>query len=495
MYPVPICGDDVVLAHPCQNQFMSIRPSCRAWRGARGAWRLLLVALALCLLAAPAAQATCKRNNRSSYPFTPLSDGGSAQFWFGRINLASTEIEPVGSMLGTAVATAAEASGIDGDTLLWTCDLADAGQIYEVFSTNGDDRVGGFAEIGTKDGLYGFYRTWFPGVAIRLTHLRSGKVLSRYYQSSRLDTYDIDQAAKKILIRAKHLSPIKAEVARVSDLSPGTGTSNWCAGAPDNQRWAAVAYTCTQPNGYLMLRGPGYNRASGDTDDDGEDHAYRYRFFGAANGIAFGMRMGATLSVLPSCMVQNVTPEVVFPAISETELNQGDTRQAEFTLTFRCDEGVNSTPPFQPGTDDNQTAFGIQVSPGALAAARLMGYVNQAQGVRYLLSDGYGTDPSVAKGVGISLSDAESHQQMQWLSSSLSGHWLPSAFPAGASAGWHRLNASGQQRCKPRPPSAPASTGQFTVEKRLTATLQKLPGQTVTAGRVFSTAYVIVKVQ
>ncbi|MEV8761027.1 adhesin, partial [Klebsiella pneumoniae] len=99
-------------------------------------------------------------NNRIAYPFTPLSDGGSAQFWFGRINLASTVLQPAGTLLGSAVATAAEASGISGDTLLWTCDLADAGQISEVFSTNGDDRVGGFAEIGTQDGLPGFYRTW-----------------------------------------------------------------------------------------------------------------------------------------------------------------------------------------------------------------------------------------------------------------------------------------------------------------------------------------------
>jgi hypothetical protein len=33
------------------------------------------------------------------------------------------------------------------------------------------------------------------------------------------------------------------------------------------------------------------------------------------------------------------------------------------------------------------------------------------------------------------------------------------------------------------------------VEKRLTATLQKLPGKTVAPGRLFATAYVIVKVQ
>ena len=125
---------------------MSSRAPLRARQDAPAVLRLALLTLTLWLLCAPAAQAVCTRNNAAQYPFAPLSDGGSAQFWFGRINLASTAIQPVGTMLGSAVASAAEASGINGDTLLWSCDLADAGEIYEVFSTNGDDRVGGFAE-------------------------------------------------------------------------------------------------------------------------------------------------------------------------------------------------------------------------------------------------------------------------------------------------------------------------------------------------------------
>ncbi|WP_343723066.1 fimbrial protein, partial [Herbaspirillum seropedicae] len=149
-------------------------------------------------------------------------------------------------------------------------------------------------------------------------------------------------------------------------------------------------------------------------------------------------------------------------------------------------------PPAAAGTEDNQTAFGIQVSPGALAAARMLGYVNANEGVRYLLSDQYGLDPSVATGVGISLSDAQTHQQMLFLSSSLSGQWMGQSFPTGPTAGWYRLSSPDQSRC---PPPIPAAVNQYTVEKRLTATLQKLPGQTVTSGRIFSTAYVIVKVQ
>jgi hypothetical protein len=313
---------------------------------------------------------------------------------------------------------------------MWTCDLADAGQIYEVFSTNGDDRVGGAVQVGLLDGLNGFYKTWFPGVGIRLTHVRSGKVLQRYYQSSRLDNYQIDEVAQKIYIRAKHLSPIRAEIARVSDAGVGGYTSNWC---PVDARpgTGTVTYDCAQPNGYLMLRGPGYTSKQGVADDDGEDVAYHYRFWFAYNGVAFGMRKAARLSMLPSCAVQNLTPEVVFAPISISELELGQTRQATFTISFKCDIGMGSTAPSVPGTDDNLTAFGIQASTGAYLAAIPLGYVNADTGISYLLSDNYAADPGVAKGVGISLADADTGLPMNFLSSPVAGQGLASGFPGG----------------------------------------------------------------
>jgi hypothetical protein len=306
-------------------------------------------------------------------------------------------------------------------------------QIYEVFSTNGDDRVGGAVQVGLLDGLNG-YKTWFPGVGIRLTHVRSGKVLQRYCQSSRLDNYQIDEVAQKIYIRAKHLSPIRAEIARVSDAGVGGYTSNWC---PVDARpgTGTVTYDCAQPNGYLMLRGPGYTSKQGVADDDGEDVAYHYRFWFAYNGVAFGMRKAARLSMLPSCAVQNLTPEVVFAPISISELELGQTRQATFTISFKCDIGMGSTAPSVPGTDDNLTAFGIQASTGAYLAAIPLGYVNADTGISYLLSDNYAADPGVAKGVGISLADADTGLPMNFLSSPVAGQGLASGFPGGQGRG------------------------------------------------------------
>ena len=36
------------------------------------------------------------------------------------------------------------------------------GQIYEVFATNGDDRVGGYYDLGAQDGNPNYYATYFP---------------------------------------------------------------------------------------------------------------------------------------------------------------------------------------------------------------------------------------------------------------------------------------------------------------------------------------------
>lgn len=62
----------------------------------------------------------------------------------GRINLTSTYLQPVGTPLGSSVFDFT--SGVrypDPNKVLYECDASDVGQIFEVFATNGDDRVGG----------------------------------------------------------------------------------------------------------------------------------------------------------------------------------------------------------------------------------------------------------------------------------------------------------------------------------------------------------------
>jgi hypothetical protein len=430
---------------------------------------LHLALLALCASLANTAQAHCLR----IYNGLQVQDNYSAQIPFGKINLTTTYMQPVGTPLGSASVAAAAAPGLSPETVLWECDSRDANDIYELFSTNGDDRVGGYWEIGngagasSNDGLPGYYATWFPYVGIKVTHVNSGKVLTRYWQQSRITDYDT--VGNKIQIKAKHLSVLHADLARVSSLPPPGGSgSNFCGNmAPVN---GSSSYTCTQPNAYIQFRGPGIL-----SDKVGSDHNVNYLFHGAGNGIAFGMRSSATISYAASCVARNVTPVVSFMPITDTELNQGMTRSSDFTIELECASNVVS------GTAADQVALGIKVlSADAYSQAQALGLLTSGGGVRYLLSNGYGRDPAVATGVGVSLRHAASGEAMNFLASEAVG--------GGASAGWYPVLSGATDKG-----AGQSGYGQYV--HTITATLSALPGLSAKPGTVNATASVLVKLQ
>ncbi|MFZ1181549.1 MAG: fimbrial protein [Herbaspirillum sp.] len=427
--------------------------------GTRGLIRMIFVLTGL--LFCVTAQARCVRKNKMG----PALDNNSSQFQFGRINIIrTTTLQPVGTILGSAVATAGNAAGINDETVLWECDLADKDQLYEVFSTNGDDRVGGYFEIGAKDGLPGYYQTWFSFAAIKITHVRSGKVFTRHWQYAKLTNYDVE--GRKIKIRAKHLSPVQAELARVSTVQWG-GASNYCGNdMADDRGRSPWPYTCTQPNAYIAFSGPGYP-----ADPEGSDHATHHRFW-PKNGVAFGMRNAAWVSYEPTCVVRNTTPEVTFWPITVQEFQRGEKREVDFSIQLECDRNVNS------GTGQNQTAMGIQVSEDAYIKAMELGLVGSMGGVTHLLSNNYGVDPAIATGVGIRIRDADSGRPMNFLG------WQGGN--TGAGAGWYPVFSRGR----------PSGSGKTLHHTRvITASLEKLPGHVITPGRVYAIARVIVKVQ
>lgn len=402
-----------------------------------------------------------------------VEDTRSAGFPFGKVDLASSYLQPVGTPLGSATVAAAAARGLTPETVLWECDQSDANSLYEMFATNGDDRVGGFWEIGNgsgtsnNDGLPGYYATWFPYVGIKITHLNSGMVLTRYWQQAKLTRYD--EVGTKIQIKAKHLSMLHAELARVSSLPPAGGSgSNFCgdmASLKINAR-----YNCAQPNAYIQLRGPGIT-----SDEVGSDSNTHYVFHGAGNGVAFGMYRSATLRQRESCVVRSVTPVVSFTPITVRELNEGTSRSNDFTIELECVDRVKS------GTSLTKVALGIKVlSANAYAQAQALGLVTRKGGVRYLLSDNYGLDPAVATGVGISLRNMGNGEQMNFLGTEATG--------GGASAGWYPVlsgaSDSGEER-----------SGYHKYTQTISATLSALPGQEAKAGMVNATASVIVKIQ
>lgn len=435
-------------------------------------WGSLLLGISL-----PAA-ARCTR-------VSPAIDAGcdacGVGIGLGKVNLTSTYLQPIGSPLGSSVFNLT--SGVrypNADKVLYECDASDAGQIFEVFATNGDDRVGGHFDIGAVDGNPNYYATYFPYVGIRLTHLDSGRVFTRYWQASPISRYA--RVGNKIQIRVKDFSPIRADLIRVRTL-PGRGASNYCGYSASNPATGMASasgnasYTCNQPNGYVTFQGPGIT-----SDPIGSDSSNNFVTWATGRWNAMGMGTSpiSSLSHTATCVVRNVTPLVILPTISIKQLNAGQTSQAQFTINVECDNAAVS------GVSNNRTAMGLQVPYASFEFAQRIGLVNASGGVRYLLSDGYAEDPNIATGVGITIANSRTGTQMNFLGWNHCG--TTGSCPQGNNAGWYPVRDGASN-------AGSTAAGYTHYTTQLTATLTRLPGHIVTPGRVDAKAYVWVKVQ
>jgi len=135
------------------------------------------------------------------------------------------------------------------------------------------------------------------------------------------------------------------------------------------------------------------------------------------------------------------------------------------------------------GTGRNETAIGLQASPGALAAAQRLNLVTASGGVRYLLPDEYGA-PGVARGVGIRLVRAMDTTDVFFLGRGTTG--------GRTDAGWHPfLRGANMSGFSQQPGYSHWNIG-------FTAILEALPEasrETITPGKVHAAAHVLVKVQ
>jgi len=402
-------------------------------------------------------------------------DTRTAQIAFGRVNMTDTYLQPVGTLLASTIVPPTQYTygGATAATVLWTCDQADLPNLYFLAATNGDDRVGGFWETGAADGLSGVYATWLSYVGVKLT--MSGLTLSRYWQRIPLTTYAV--SGNRIQIRLQDVPAMQAELYRISSLPPAAGAaSDYCATMGSASATGTV-YTCVQPNAYIQLVGPGIVH-----DEIGEDSAYRYDFWGADNGFGYGMRQATSLSQVATCVARSATPHVLFPTVSAQQLQAGAVTQANFSVQVECSNSVSS------GTASGQTALGIQVSPGAYRAAQSLGLVNASGGVTALVSDNYGNDTGLAQGVGITLENATTGNSMVFVGQPGITGSVPSANPSGAGAGWYPVLEGASSM-------GTTQSGYTHYLQTFTATLRQLPSHMAQPGKVYATAYVLVKVQ
>ncbi|MDR9889181.1 fimbrial protein [Pseudenterobacter timonensis] len=426
--------------------------------------------------------ATCYRitgtttNSTSAYYTEPGK--GTAAAWDGMpdqagstgslptvVNINNTTFQPNGTLLATGIVPMVGNQTYNPEQILFRCQAADVNSLYEYYATNGDSTYGGNVEVGTSYGLPQAYQTYVPGMALRATNMMTGEYYSRYWKARQLTNLDKDSQGW-LLVKAKNFSNTKVELFRLS-----TSAGGW--GAADTG-----IYPQSQPATYMAFKGPGFSSGLSVGADSNSQYDGWYSAW--PGGVNLYHRLYIRRSA--SCVVNNVTPLVVFSTLSVSQLQAGAQSQKPISISFSCQTGgpaSTGVTAFTSGVAANQTAMGILVNPANAATATSLGLTSGA-GVTWLLSDNYGTDPSVATGVGIQIT--RTNGTVLNLLRTLSG-----AVAGGNAAGWYPLldDATGGQ----------VVNGVTTYSKTLNATLKAIPGQTITAGKVNATAQIIIQVQ
>ncbi len=326
---------------------------------------------------------------------------GSAANWLGAhdtangplglpsvVNVSSSSFVPYATLIASSVAPLSQygsSTGYDPEQVLFRCAPADA--VYEMYSTNADNIYSGWAgtdSTGKSIGLQAAYRTAWPNVLLRLTHMESGQYITDVWREHQLTGLDIDSRGYQ-LVKAKNFSAVRAE------LFSAPRENIYFPGNPPQYFFPERTYDYTQPSAYIAFKGPGIPYPVVGRIHYGNSNGWYYYWPGA-----IGLYNDVTLKRYPTCAVTNVTPYVVFPSISLGEINAGAFREAPFNLTFKCQTRMTNS------TARNGTALGIRVSAGSLSASSALGLINSYGGLSYLVSDRYG-QPGMAQGVGIRL--------------------------------------------------------------------------------------------
>jgi type 1 fimbria pilin len=430
------------------------------------------------LFSASTSYAVCSLN------WNPLTadttDGNATAIQLGNVNIASAYVQPVGTVLAhTVVPSPILPNAKSPEQAIWICDKADLPNIYFLVATNGDERWNGYNDIGGPDGLTDVYATLWKYVGLKL-QMRD-VVLTRYWKKLDIETYGT-RSDGKIEIRVKDIPPLEATLYRVSSV-PTTGKVV-CYG-PILYGTYKVGYNkplygqnplyCNQPSGYVQLSGNGKSAITFGHDPVGSDSDIYFAFFGAYNGFAYGFLNSSTrLSVVDSCAARNATPIVNFGTMQSADLKNGMIATAKVNVEIECSDTATS------GTATDQVAIGFLPSASALNNAKTLGLLSSNGTSEYLVSDNYNDDSS-AKGVGIQISNSRTGTKMRFLDEiHLAG--------TGTASGWYPV-------LEGNPGKISSISGYSTYLQQYDATLKKLPNEEVKAGKIKSTATVIVKVQ
>jgi len=429
--------------------------------------------LCMTMLIAHSAHAKC---NLTGVTNTQTIAGTIIKLNFGHINLTSAPLQPDGTPLARIAvpATNYTYNGAHPDSVLWECDKQDLGSIYFMVATNGDYVYGGMHEVGKTEKLTDVYRTQFAHVGLHLSMkgvalAKKWRPLPRLQEGEYLPFGEEDKdgnVKERIAIRLRDVPVMEATLYKVSDKlgRAPTGASR-------------ISSAVLEPNGYIQLVGPGLLH-----DEPDDDSQTKFLFYSGNNGLGYGMYNNATsVSQVATCVANVLTPHVPLGTITVQQLHEPpeSAASAPFSIEVDCNGG-----PKISGTENNQTALGLQASAGAFAAAKTLELVSPEGGVEYLLSDQYGM-PGIAQGVGIRVYDGDGEQR--WFVGQPGT--VGAGHPHGNLAGWYPVlkGVSGDAKNLP--------SGIRRRRLDFTAKLVKLPKQDITPGKISATAHVLVKVQ
>lgn len=381
---------------------------------------------------------------------------------------------PNGTLLGSGVSPIYNlgSHGVGSyspEQILFRCSPDADGTLYEYYATNGDSSNAGATDVSAQSGIPATYRAYYTGVISRVTNMNTGQYATRYWQAVPLTNLDRDSQGW-ILVKAKNFSTYRLELFQCTVC----GT----AGTSGSGTWSQ-----TQPVAYSAFRGGATGTIVGNNLSVGADSANHYDGFAASWPGAINPYNTVIVRRAATCAVTNTTPVVVFPAISAAELSQGRSLQAPVTIQVQCQSTTPSgLSAMVSGTAASQTSLGVLVAPANAQSAMAAGLTTSGTGVTYLLSDGYGTDPSVASGVGVALSRPNG-TPLNFLTNQY-------VTLGGAVAGWDPV-------LNDATPDGAAIGGVTSYTRTIDATFKAFaPGSTpVTPGRFNATAQVIVRVQ
>lgn len=411
-----------------------------------------------------------------SYRLNHESDGkasdwranGGADAWNGQLPgvgksidiSANDAFQPPGTVLaaggGIPFTQYARKGGWDPEMVFFRCTPDTAGQLFQAFSTNGDDAYGGWYEA---QDVPGAYLTLAKNVAMRITLEETGQVFADTWQQTPLTHLDTDKSGN-FLIKAKNFSPIRVELLKTAD-------TRYFWNQDPNYTFAQV-----NPNAYVIFRGPGVRSSNNIIGGLHRDNWHGW--YDDWPSVLSLYNNGITVRRGAACKVTHFNPVIFIPPISAADLRAGRSSSVPFSLEFSCESAVVSG----VVAGKHNVALGFMAPAANVMSAQKYGLTSgSALAVTHLLDDAYGT-PGHARGVGVRV--LRNGTPMDFLTTSTGG--------TGITSGWVPVLAGAQVKTG-------TQDGIDSYREEFEARLEHFSGDEVTSGRFQAHAQIFMRLQ